>query len=55
MNINNILAIALLVVVIPLLWIGVGLKWLDLPGEVLGATISVWTMIAMFYFRKRVK
>ena len=39
-------------VVIPGLWVGAGLGYLALPGEVIGATIVVWTLSWNFYFRK---
>lgn len=48
-TINDRLAL-LLLVVIPLLW--VGHKWLNLPGEVIGASIMAWTLVLQYYFRK---
>ena len=50
---NNLLALLIAVVIFPGLWVGQGLGLLELPGEVLGATVSIETMIAMFYFRKK--
>ena len=35
---------------IPGLWVLHTLR--PMPEAILGATISVWTMVAMFYFRK---
>ena len=49
---NDLLAILLGVVVIPGIWIGQGLGYLNLPGEVLGATIAGETLIIQFYFRR---
>ena len=49
---NDLLAILLAVIVIPLIWLGQGLGWLALPGEVIGATIAVETLVAQYYFRK---
>ncbi len=40
----------LVLVVIPVLWITN--KWLNLPGEILGATIMAWTLVLQYYFRK---
>ncbi len=42
----------LVLLVIPGLWIGQGLGWLALPGEVLGASIAGWTLVLQYYFRK---
>jgi hypothetical protein len=52
-NINNILALMMLIVVFPILWILDGSGIIKLPGEVLGATIAAFTLIIQFYFRKR--
>ena len=49
------LAILVAVIIIPLLWVGQGLGSLQLPGEVVGATIAIETLIANFYFRKKPK
>ena len=46
------LAVAIGVVVFPTIWILHGLGILSLPGEILGATIAIETLIAQFYFRK---
>lgn len=53
MKFNNWLALALEVVIIPGLWIVTSLGIATIPDTVLGATISVWTMIAQYYFRKK--
>ena len=52
MTFNDFLALLLAVVVIPTLWIGQGLGELDLPGEVIGATITIETLITQYYYRK---
>ena len=49
---NDRLAILLFILIVSL-W--VTNRWIHLPGEVLGATISVFTAIAMFYYRKAPK
>ena len=53
MNFRNLLALLGFIIVIPGVWICQGLGILDIPEGVIGAMISVWTMIAMFYFRKK--
>ena len=50
---NDLLAILLAVVVIPGIWIGQGLGYLTLPGEIIGATIAIETLVAQYYFRKK--
>ena len=49
---NDIIALLLLLFIIPGLWIAVGLNKLELPGEIIGATIAGWTIILQYYFRK---
>ena len=44
---------ALGVVIMPAIWVLQGLGWMQLPGEVIGATIAIETLIAQFYFRKK--
>ena len=46
------LGLLLAVVVIPGLWVLQALGRITLPGEVIGASIAVWTLVAQFYFRK---
>lgn len=53
MKFRNWLALLLAVIVFPGIWIGQGLGFLSVPEIVLGVTISVETMIATFYFRKK--
>ena len=48
-NWNDTLSL-LLMIVIPVLW--ASNRWLQFPEAVIGATISGWTMIVVFYFRK---
>ena len=50
---NNVLATALSVGIIPILWAAQGCGWMNLPGEILGATITIETTIVYFYFRKK--
>ena len=52
-DINDILALAILIVIIPGLWVGIGVGWLNLPGEIVGATIMGWTLVLQYYFRKK--
>ncbi len=47
---NDRLAIVFLLLIVGL-W--VGNKWLGMSGEIIGATISVFTMVAQYYFRKK--
>lgn len=49
---RNIMALLVAVVIFPGIWIMQGLGLLSLPGEILGATIAIETLIAQFYFRK---
>jgi len=51
-NHRDLLSILLGVVVLPAVWIMQGIGYLTLPGEVIGATIAIETLIAQFYFRK---
>ena len=52
-NHRDLLSILLGVVVLPGIWVLQGLGWMQLPGEVIGATIAIETLIANFYFRKK--
>lgn len=54
-NFRNGLAIALAVVVFPGIWICQGLGLITLPGEIIGATIALETLIGQFYFRKKME
>ena len=51
-RVNDVLAILLLVVVIPGLWLATATERISLPGEVTGATIAGWTLIVQYYWRK---
>ena len=51
-NHRDLLSILLGVVVFPAIWILQGLGWMQLPGEVMGATIAAETLVVQFYFRK---
>jgi hypothetical protein len=52
-NVNDVIALLILIVIIPGLWIGQGLGGLNLPGEVLGALIMGWTLVLQYYFRRK--
>ncbi len=52
-NFNDLLAVLLAVIVFPFMWIVQGLGYLNIPEGVIGATVSIETMIAVFYFRKK--
>ncbi len=52
-RINDLLALLLLIVVIPALWIAQARGAINLPGEVTGATIAGWTLVLQYYFRKQ--
>ncbi len=51
-NVNDVIALAMLIVVIPALWILQALNKLALAPEVTGALIAGWTLILQYYFRK---
>ena len=51
-NQRDLLSILLGVLVLPAVWILQGLSIITLPGEVIGASIAIETLIAQFYFRK---
>jgi len=51
-NFKNMLALILSLVIIAM-WVAQGMSLVDMPGEVVGASIAVWTMIAQYYFRKK--
>jgi hypothetical protein len=52
-NFRDLLALFVAVIVFPGIWVGQGLGLLSLPGEIIGATIAIETLIGQFYFRKR--
>jgi len=51
-NFRNLLALILELVIIGM-WIIQGMSIVAMPGEVIGASIAVFTLIAQFYFRKK--
>ncbi len=51
-RINDLLALLLLIIVIPGLWIAQARGLVQLPGEVTGAAIAGWTLVLQHYFRK---
>jgi len=55
MKTNDRLAQGLLFGIIPALWILTGRGILNLPGEIIGATIAGWTLLIQYYFRKKPK
>ena len=50
---NDVLALILLLVIIPSMWIADAYGVISLKGEVLGATIMGWTLVLQYYFRRR--
>jgi len=52
-NVNDWLALALVILVIPGLWLLQGAHIIALPDAALGATILQWGLILQFYFRKQ--
>lgn len=48
---NHLLALILMVLIIPGIWVAQGLGTLSMPGEVIGATIIAWGLVLRFYFR----
>ena len=48
---NDVLAITFGLVILSI-WTLAGTRLIELPDIVLGATISIFTLIAQFYFRK---
>lgn len=49
---RNLLALVLMLIIVAM-WIVQGLGIIAMPGEVVGASIAVWTLVAQFYFRKK--
>lgn len=49
---RDLLSILLGVVMIPAIWVLQGMVVINLPGEVIGATIAAETLVVQFYFRK---
>lgn len=52
-KINDILAILVLIIIIPGLWITMGLGKITLAGEITGATIMAWGLVLQYYFRRK--
>jgi len=48
---NDRLAVILAAVIIPGLWIAN--TWLQMTGEIIGASIVAWTLVVQYYFRKK--
>ena len=51
-NVRDIIALALLLVIIPGLWLLPGLTSIQFPEQVSGALILAWGLVLQFYFRK---
>jgi len=49
---NDTLALFLAVGIIPTIWILTALKTIPMPDIIIGATISIESLIVQFYFRK---
>jgi len=49
---NDFLALLVMVVVFPGMWIAQGMAIINIPEGVTGAMIAIETLIAQFYFRK---
>lgn len=52
-NFNELLALVLLVGIIPGLWIAQGRGALQMPGEIIGATIMAWGLLLQYFYRKK--
>lgn len=48
---NDALALILLAAIVGL-WVAVGRGWIELPGEILGGTLTTFALIVQFYFRR---
>ena len=53
MTFRDVLAWFAVLIVIPFFWVSDGLGFINLNDIILGATISGWTLIIQFYFRKK--
>mgnify|MGYP001581961293 CR=1 FL=1 len=49
---NDFLAL-LLLIGLPIMWIVNSVFKLEMPGEVIGATLMAFTLVVQFYFRKQ--
>jgi hypothetical protein len=52
-RINDLLALLTIIIILPGLWVLNGCGIIQLPGEIIGATIAAFTLILNFYFRKK--
>ena len=52
---NDIIALALLIIIIPGLWLLDGRGVITLNEQVMGATILGWGLILQYYFRKKLE
>ena len=50
-NWNDVLALIVLLLIIGV-WITQGLGYINLAGEIIGATIVGWTLVIQYYFRR---
>ena len=53
MKVREILALVGCLGIIPALWVLDGMGIVNLSDQVIGATISVWTLVFFFHFRKK--
>ena len=51
---NDVIALLLLIIVIPGLWLADSMAAIALNEQVMGATIMGWTLVLQYYFRKKV-
>ena len=52
-NHRNVLSVLLAVAIFPGIWVGQGLGHLTLPGEIIGVTIALESLVVQYYFRKK--
>ena len=52
-DVNDVIALVILILIIPGLWVAEGIAAITLDGAVLGATIMGWTLVLQYYFRKK--
>jgi len=51
---NDVIALLLLIIIIPGLWLADSMAAIALNEQVMGATIMGWTLVLQYYFRKKV-
>lgn len=50
---NDVLALSLLLIILPGMWVADAYGIITLKGEIQGATIMGWTLVLQYYFRRR--